>query len=175
MKLKKIRIKLPWFFETELEREVSVAEDDQKIAWELYCDLITRIGVVEFKEDEDILLYCLDSWHEFFRIARNALKRLKTPIGSQRKIKTAKRKITESPTYLLSDIIIRLLNEELRPFLRKWHPYVRYFMKQEADQTKFMIEEQKKMPKWAELIEIVKDLHVKLKNTSNALYEIAVS
>ncbi len=68
----KVRIKLPWLLESEFE--IDTTKNTKKIAWELYCEIYTRVGVVDFKEEEDIVIHCLDSWYKFFQFARQKLK-----------------------------------------------------------------------------------------------------
>ena len=157
----KIKISLPWLIETEFE--IKIGKNDKKIAWQLYCELVTRVGVVEFIEDEDIIVYCLDSWYSFFQFAREKLKDLKP----RKKSKKAERD--------LPLIILKLLNEQLRPFLRKWHGQFRHFWDKEADQKLYPVKRQKSFPKYNKLVEDLKKLQIKLKQTSEALLKIAKS
>ena len=48
-------------------------------------------------------------------------------------------------------------------------------MKHKTDPTQFVVEEQKKLPEWTEIVTKVQALHIKLKNTAKALNDIATA
>lgn len=170
--MKRIKIKLPWFFEAEWGT-TEVDETDQGIAWELYCELGTRVGVVEFNPEEDAIINCLQSWYSFFKLARESLKRLKPPKEPSflERILPLKEKSDEK----LSGIIIRMLNDQFRPFLRHWFPEFEFFWEHESDKTLIPIERQKAFSKYQILIQEVNELQTNLKFTSEALFTIATS
>ncbi len=145
----------------DAEFEIFATKYEQKIAWELYCELGTRIGVVKFVETEDLVIICYDSWYAFFQFARAKLKNL-----DPRKKKFAKNLVT---------IILSLMNEQMRPFLRKWHGSFRHFWEQEADPTQKPIERQQAFPQYQALLTDIKDLQAKLKQTASALFKIATA
>ena len=155
----KIKLKLPWLMEAEFE--INVTKREQKIAWQLYCELGTRVGVVEFVETEDLIIECLNSWYEFFQFAREKLKSLEP-----KKKKFAKNLIS---------IVLNLLNDQMRPFLRKWHGQFRHFWEQEADSKVNPIERQQTFPQYPDLLKEMKETQEKLKQTASALFKIATS
>lgn len=91
-------------------------ESQQRAAWALYVELVTRIAVQQLKEgdpgntldDEGLLREALASLHKVFQITRSI-------------IKEAGPEIADGPESL-GPIAIEILNKGLRPFLSKWHP-----------------------------------------------------
>ena len=167
----KIRIKIPWFVEAEFE--IDNSKNTKKIAWELYCELSTRAGVVDFNEHEDLIIYCLDSWYDFFQLTRQNIKRLEIP--KKKKIEKREKKGKTIKEYYLSEIILKLLNNELRPFLRKWHGAFRHYWEFDSKKEEYPIQRQKDFTNYNEIIKDLYEMQNKLKETSKGLYEIAVS
>ena len=92
-----------------------LSEDDRQCAWELYTEIVTRVGVVGKRHDptcEDFSgeLYAesLDSLYNFFKECRGIMR--KFPVG----------KLKESKQEHLGVLINRILNDVFRPFLEKW-------------------------------------------------------
>lgn len=169
----KIKLKIPWFLESEFD--INTNKNIKKIAWELYCELTTRVGVVDFKEDEDIIIYCLDSWYKFFNFARQKIKELKIPKVDKKKSKKIDKKNPKMKNIYLVEVILSLLNEQLRPFLRKWHGIFRHYWNYDSDEKEYPIERQNKFKNYNEIIQDLLAMQKKLKETSEGLYEIAVS
>lgn len=167
----KIRIQFPWLVQADIE--INTSKNTKKIAWELYCELSTRVGVVDFEEDEDLIIYCLDSWYNFFQLARQKIKQLEVP--RKKKIKKRKKKGKTVKEYYLSEVILKLLNEQLRPFLRKWHGDFRHYWKCDSKEDEYPIERQKKFNNYIDIIKDLSKMQNKLKETAEGLYEIAVS
>lgn len=167
----KIRLMFPWFIQAEIE--INTSKNTKKIAWELYCELSTRVGVVEFKEDEDLIIYCLDSWHNFFQFARQKIKQLDVPKKSKIEKREKKGKIVKE--YYLSEVILKLLNEQLRPFLRKWHGDFRHYWDYESKKEEYPIRRQKMFSNYISIIKDLSEMQNKLKETSEGLYDIAVT
>ncbi len=158
-----IRITLPWLFEAEFE--IQTNRKVKKIAWELYCELSTRVGVIDFKEIEDLFINCFDSWYAFFKFARKKV----ILIGPPKKNKKGDKK------YNIISIVLSLLNDQLRPFLRKWHNRFTHFWKNNIDQADDLIALQKLYPDYNSLIEDLKQMSIKLKQTSEMLNKISIS
>ena len=133
----KVRIKIQWFLESEFE--IDTTKNTKKIAWELYCEIYTRVGVVDFKEEEDIIIYCLNSWYKFFQFARQKLKELEIPNKKLSRIRKKQKK-----NYNLAEIILSLLNAQLRPFLRKWYGAFKHYWEYDSDKNRYPIDRQKK-------------------------------
>lgn len=171
--MKRVKFKLPWFFEAEWG-SANIDRNDQTIAWELYCELGTRVGVVEFNPEEDIIINCIKSWYTFFNLTRKSLKNLRPP----KKPSIFSRLFTffkKDESEILSNIIIKLLNDQFRPFLRYWYPQFEFYWENEAEEKINPIERQKRFPKYEEIVEEISKLQTKLKQTAEALFKIATS
>lgn len=167
----KIRIQFPWLVQAEIE--IDNSKNTKNVAWELYCELSTRVGVVDFKPEEDLIIYCLDSWYNFFQLARQKIKELKIP--KKKKVKKRKKKSKTIKEYYLSEIILKLLNEQLRPFLRKWHGDFRHYWEFDSNEKDYPIKRQINFSNYDELIKEIDEMQNKLKETADGLYDIAVS
>lgn len=167
----KIRIIFPWLIQTEIE--INTSKNTNKIAWELYCELSTRAGVIDFTEEEDLIIYCLDSWYNFFQLARRKIKQLEVP--KKKKIEKRKKKGKTVKEYYLSEVILKLLNEQLRPFLRKWHGDFRHYWERESKKEEYPTQRQKNFNNYIAIIKDLSEMQNKLKDTAKGLYEIAIS
>ncbi|MBB4687155.1 hypothetical protein [Amycolatopsis jiangsuensis] len=81
---------------------------EQSLAWELHVELASRITSVALGPDEGLLSEALDSLYRVFETARRALAE-----------HPPQRPLVEDS---LHQVVFRLLNEGLRPFLSRWHP-----------------------------------------------------
>ncbi|MEH1786501.1 MAG: hypothetical protein V7L23_13180 [Nostoc sp.] len=106
----KVKIKLP--FIGEIEGSWQPDENDEKAAWELYVELITRISIVKLKPDEGLLREALSSLYSVFASTREILKKYGASIARSK---------NESPISF-GYLAIAVLNTVLRPVLAKWHP-----------------------------------------------------
>lgn len=87
-------------------------ESERKAAWELYAELVTRIAVIELKDEEGLIREALNSLHSIFDTTRKILRNYGPSIAQPR----GKDKLS------FGFIAISVLNHVLRPFLAKWHP-----------------------------------------------------
>jgi hypothetical protein len=106
----KVKIKLP--FIGEIEGCWQPDENDEKAAWELYVELITRISIVELKPNEGLLREALSSLYSVFATTREILKKYGASIARFK---------DESPISF-GYLAIAVINTVLRPVLAKWHP-----------------------------------------------------
>jgi hypothetical protein len=83
-------------------------EAQQKAAWALYVELVTRVAVQPLDENHGLLREALASLYSLFAITRTILREC----GSE---------IANGPESL-GPIAIEVLNKGLRPFLAEWHP-----------------------------------------------------
>jgi len=86
--------------------------DQQKAAWEMYVELVTRISVATLEDDEGLLREALSSLYALFGETRRILR----AYGPEVAMPVKKRSVS------FGAIAVRVLNEWLRPFLSKWHP-----------------------------------------------------
>lgn len=104
-KIKKVSVNIP-FGIGSVEWEVDPVE--QKAAWSLYIELVTRIAIQPLESDQGLLREALSSLYTLFGTTRQILKEAGVVVGT-------------SPRSV-GGIAIVVLNKGLRPFLSKWHP-----------------------------------------------------
>ncbi len=109
LKTVKATLKAP-LLEIEGSWEADVSE--QRAAWELYVELVTRVTVQELAADEGLLGEALSSLYAVFGETRSILRRYGPDIAIPK----------GAGNLSLGHIAVRVLNEVLRPFLAKWHP-----------------------------------------------------
>jgi hypothetical protein len=86
--------------------------EQQKAAWEMYVELVTRISIQKLGDDEGLLREALSSLHAQFGETRRILR----AYGPEIAIPAKKSDVS------FGEIAVRVLNEWLRPFLSEWHP-----------------------------------------------------
>ena len=108
-----------------------IDETDRQCAWELYCELISRVALVGKLDANgeqvfigEVLAESLDSTYRFFVEARAIMRRY--PVG----------RLTggESNGNHLGFFIAGMLETVLRPFLEKWQARYRYWWEHQSDQ-----------------------------------------
>ena len=87
-------------------------KEDRQLAWYLYVQLVTRKAAVAFDEKHDIIADVYDSWYDVFQMTREALSKHGPPSSR------SSREITE--------LILRVINDGLRPHLTKWQACLLY-------------------------------------------------
>lgn len=85
---------------------------ERKAAWELYVELVTRIGVVPLDPEQGALRAALSSLYRLFDVTREILRRYGPEISPIR---------TEGH-FTFGQLAITALNWEIRPLLARWHP-----------------------------------------------------
>jgi hypothetical protein len=85
---------------------------EQRAAWELYVELVTRVTVQELGTDQGLLGEALNSLYAVFAETRSILRRYGPGIAQPK----------GSGSLSLGQIAVRVLNQVLRPLLAKWHP-----------------------------------------------------
>jgi hypothetical protein len=106
-KLKEVTVSLPW-----LSGTWGVDDTQQRAAWEIYVELVTRISVAPLAANEGLLREALDSLYVLFGETRRILRHYGPDIA----IPDRKKLLS------LGQIAVDVLNVLLRPFLAKWHP-----------------------------------------------------
>ena len=105
----KVNLRIPFIGHVEGTWEPSDAE--QRAAWELYIELVTRVSVVEIDPSEGRLREALSSLYSLFATTRDILK----SHGPSVAVKT-RSGIT------FGGLAVAVLNGQVRPLLTKWHP-----------------------------------------------------
>lgn len=88
---------------------------EKKAAWEMYIELVTRISVVELKDEDGILRESLDSLYSLFQTTRDILKKYGPDVAIPRK----KNELS------FGKLAVIILNYQIRPVLAKWHPLLK--------------------------------------------------
>ena len=156
----KVKINLP--FIGEIEGSWQPDENDEKAAWELYVELITRISIVHLKSDEGLLREALSSLYSIFATTREILKKYGASIA----------RFKDESSISFGYLAIAVLNTVLRPILAKWHPLL---LDYESKKTKDMslVEHEKLWDKNQELrTELNKVRHI-LVEYAEILAEVA--
>jgi uncharacterized membrane protein YeaQ/YmgE (transglycosylase-associated protein family) len=105
VRLTDITLTVPQFSELHF----AVTRDSQQVAWKLFVESVTRISSQTLEGDEGLLREALTSIYGLFATTRDVLKeaRPSTRTGTD-------------PT--VEHLAVAMLNNELRPFLSRWHP-----------------------------------------------------
>ena len=117
VKLTDITVTIPQFSELHF----AITRDSQQVAWKLFVESVTRISTQSLDTDSGLLGEALASIYGLFAITRDVLKQ------TQPSAKTG-----HNPT--IEHLAIAMLNNELRPFLSRWHPALQKWEKQYPDQ-----------------------------------------
>lgn len=109
LKSVKVNLKTPLL---NLEGVWEADETEQRAAWELYVELITRIAVEELKPDEGLLREALSSLYTLFIETRKILREYGPDIAKPK----------GKGRFSFGFLAVSVLNSALRPFLAYWHP-----------------------------------------------------
>jgi hypothetical protein len=86
-------------------------EVQQRAAWELYVELVTRVAVERLSDDDGLIREAYASLYSLFGETRAILKRSGPDIA----VPAGKSELS------FAHVAIAVLNEVLRPFLASWH------------------------------------------------------
>jgi hypothetical protein len=96
----------------EVGGEWAPDESEEKAAWEMYVELVTRVAVAELKPGEGLLREALSSLYSLFPTTRDILRRYGPGIARGK----------DGGTLSFGYIAVAVLNGALRPLLAQWHP-----------------------------------------------------
>ncbi len=88
------------------------AEEEQKAAWELYIELVTRVSIAGLPENQGLLRESLTSLYSIFTITRDILRRYGPAIARP----------NNGSEISFGALAIQIVNYVLRPVLTNWHP-----------------------------------------------------
>ncbi|MET8867439.1 toll/interleukin-1 receptor domain-containing protein [Nonomuraea sp. NPDC004580] len=108
VRLTKVKLSLPQLSELTFV----VDEEGRDVAWKLFVETTTRVSTQPLDDDQGLTREALSSLHALFATVREILKASRPSAPSGRTVE---------------QLAITLLNQELRPFLAKWHPRLRAF------------------------------------------------
>ncbi|GGP01617.1 hypothetical protein LDL08_01285 [Nonomuraea glycinis] len=97
-----------------------VNNESRNVAWQLFVETVTRVSTQPLDDDEGLTREALTSLYGLFATTRDTLKssRPSVPAPGGRTVE---------------HLAITMLNQELRPFLSKWHPRLREFEQAQPD------------------------------------------
>lgn len=81
-------------------------------AWEMYIELITRVGVIELAPGEGLVREALTSLYSMFDTTRDILRRYGPSIAQP----------APGSSVSFGHLAVSVLNDALRPMLSTWHP-----------------------------------------------------
>ena len=156
----KVNIKLPFIGGIEGTWEPN--EDEQKAAWEMYVELVTRISIVKLNDDEGLLREALSSLYTLFDTTRKILREYGPSVAR------SKHEDNLSFGYLA----VAILNTVIRPVLSKWHPLL---LDYESTKTSSVspLEHEKKWDKHNELRKKLDEVRLTLIDYANVLSDVA--
>lgn len=129
-----------------------LTSQDRIIAWKMYVQLKTRKAALPFDEDQDLICDVYSSLYELFPIARELLSEM--PLAEVARPRG------------VSDLIVRILNDAIRPHMTRWQAGFRYWwegqVKADANNEKRPQDIQKAFPGYPELIDDLKRTNTEL-------------
>lgn len=120
-------------------------DSEKKAAWELVVELVTRISVIELKENDGILREALNSIYSLFSTTREVLRTYGPSVAVSH----------EDANYSLGKLAVNMLNFELRPLLAKWHPLLQEYESRKEENVSVKAHEDK----WENGKELRKELN----------------
>jgi hypothetical protein len=113
MKVSKVNAKIGLPFGVgEIGGEWIPGDSEKEAAWEMYIELITRVGVVELAPGEGLLREALSSLYSMFETTREILRRYGPAVAQPE----------PGSTVSFGHLAVAVLNNALRPVLSSWHP-----------------------------------------------------
>ncbi len=134
----------------------------QKIAWQLYIQLATRVSAIDLPDNEGILKEALDSLYETFKFIRTTLSEAGPELNET----------VPEGGFTLADLTIIILNKHLRIFLTRWHPQMEQWESKRPPGVS-VYEHEQDWNKNKEMREDLKQLHLGLQSFVDTLYALA--
>lgn len=160
-KFQKFKIKANLGF-LGIEGEWEIDEIQQKAAWEIYVELVTRVTVQELKEDEGLLREALSSFYTLFQTTRDILRKYGPSIATP----------GQADDTTLGHVAVGVLNKVLRPVLAKYHPLLKEYEESKAVNIS-SVEHEANWEKARELRKVIADTREKLQLYADVLAEAA--
>lgn len=137
-------------------------ESEQRAAWEMYVELVTRISVAELRNDEGLLRDALSSLYSLFDTTRKILRSYGPTVAQP------KGENNISFGYLA----VAILNVVLRPVLAKWHPLLLDY-ESTKESSISPLEHERNWDKYEELQNILNGVRAELIEFTNLLAKVA--
>lgn len=153
--LRKVTVGLPFGLGSA---EWEADDSEQRAAWSLYVELITRVAVEPLDDNHGMAREALNSLYQLFPTTREILRQAGPSVGGR------------MPS--VGALAVEVLNRGLRPFLTKWHPELLHWESQRSSNTSPR-DHERAFPGMAELRRELKDLQSELRTYARALAAIA--
>ncbi len=98
---------------------------ERDAAWEMYVELITRIGVIDLPPRAGSVREALSSLYSLFETTRGILRRYGPSIATP----------SEASTVSFGHLAVAVLNGALRPLLAEWHPMLSDYEARQPDEV----------------------------------------
>lgn len=97
-----------------------VNNESRNVAWKLFVETMTRVSTQPLDDEEGLTREALSSLYGLFATTRDTLK-------------SSRPSVPAPGGQTVEHLAITMLNQELRPFLSKWHPRLRQFEQTQPD------------------------------------------
>lgn len=138
-------------------------QTDRIVAWKAYVQLVTRKAALPFDEEHDAIEEVYASLYSMFDTTRDLLLNLPP-------------KTFQKPDGI-SALLLRVLNNGLRPHLTRWQSDFRTWIENARREDEFMgmspVELQQRYPRYSSLVEDLKVTNTELSKLADELYLIA--
>lgn len=137
-------------------------ESEQKAAWEMYVELVTRISVAELKPGEGLLREALSSLYTLFDTTRKILREYGPSIAQPK----------GEDNLSFGYLAVAILNVVLRPVLAKWHPLLLDY-ESTKNSSVSPLEHERQWDRYEELQQVLNDVRGVLTDYANLLAQVA--
>lgn len=155
----KVRVNLGFL---GIEGQWEIDQIQRNAAWEIYVELITRVTVVELKDNEGLIREAFNSFYSLFETTRNILKKHGPDIATP----------TQPEDTTLGHIAVAVLNKVIRPLLAKWHPILKEY-EDKRPKNKSIPEHEQKWEHAAELRGEIRNIQQQLVKYADVLAEVS--
>jgi hypothetical protein len=157
VKATKLSVSLPF----ELGKlELEPDEVQQRAAWSLYVELVTRIAIEPLDPKRGLLREALNSLYAMFNLTREILREAGPGVAKG--------------ANSFGHVAIDVLNKGLRPFMTKWHPTLQAYEQQRPPDVSHL-EHERAWEHFDEMRRELTELQSQMRIYADVLVEIAGS
>ena len=156
-----VEIELPSLFGEKIK--VKPNHSTIIIAYKVWVELVTRKVALSYEEDKDVIVEVYNSWYNLFGILRELAKSI--PAQKMRE---------DEGTRNLVNLMIKVLNNGLRPHLTTWQAKFRKWYKEELENNKDKTpqEIQKEFPEYKKVVQDIKKVNKIMQKYTSFLEKI---
>jgi len=155
-----VSLKLP--FLGDINRTWEPDETEQRAAWEMYVELVTRVSLAELQPGEGLLHEALASLYTLFESTRKILREYGPAVARPK----------GEGQLSFGYLAIAIINCVIRPLLTKWHPKLLHYQSMQTDTSSSVLYEQQ----WEDgdrLRQELNNVHSILRQYADLLAQIA--